>query len=494
MLPPHLQSRIQHNLQRFQVMANHAVSVRNVNRRILLCTQSMLYAVQNPCGIYNSKQLEDCLTAIAASHHTPLPSTYKKHHVLHVMSRAYGSGGHTRVVERWLNAAPPTETHHVVVLSQADRPLPASLATRALRLDNGFPLEKALNLRQLAASYDYIVLHTHMHDPVPTLAFGTPEFKRPVVLYNHADHLPWFGCAITDLAVNLRTLTVPINRTQRSIANTTVLPLPIDPPLANLPSKTEAKHNLGISPSSKVIITIASAYKLQPLEGIDYLQTLEDILRQSPQTVALIIGPSPAHPMWQQAMQRSGNRIRVLGVIPYHRLGPYLAAADLALDSFPLSSTTSLLDLARYNIPCLGLDSPINGYDAFYAANALCATTAELTHRAVAILAAPTSATTQHSLYAIVTKESLPTPFRQKLKALSQQVPPHHTIHPVEQGDSSLTPFSTTLALHKLSAPQTLKTRLAQLARHTIYVYVRYLHAIGLTRRLYRKLDSYSLL
>lgn len=484
-----IQSKVNANLRNFQRMVNHAVTATPVQRRILLCSQSMLYAIHNHCGLYNSKKLEDCLTHIAQTHHRPLAATFQKKSVLHVMSRAYASGGHTRVVERWLNAAPTDEKHDVVLLSQGNRPLPTSLH-KAIRLDTDFPLEKALNLRVLASGYQYIVLHTHMHDPVPTLAFGTTDFKRPVVFYNHADHLPWFGCAITDLAVNLRSHTVEINRDFRGITDTLVLPLPVDQPPATLPNKAKAKAALGLSPQSKVIISLASAYKYKAMEGIDFIDTLEKILHASPNAVALIIGPSPTEPEWNAAIQRSGNRIRVLGIIPYSQLGTYLSAADLALESFPLGSTTGLLDIARYNIPCLSLETPTNGYDAFTKAGIAFPTTSKIATEAIKQLSAPTP----NKLYKIVKDESFPQSFSKKLQLLSQRIPARHVVHTVHQSDSRLTPFSTIQAAHNFKEQHTPKRRLMRLARRLIYLYTKNLYPFGLTKRLYCKLDSYSLL
>ena len=38
---------------------------------------------------------------------------------------------------------------------------------------------------------------------IPILAFGVEEFKRPVLLYNHASHMAWLGKSIADLVLDI---------------------------------------------------------------------------------------------------------------------------------------------------------------------------------------------------------------------------------------------------------------------------------------------------
>ena len=64
------------------------------------------FATKHTTDIFSSKIIEDVFLRIAQSHSIALPQSYNPNTVLHVMTEAYISGGHTRCVERWVNLFP----------------------------------------------------------------------------------------------------------------------------------------------------------------------------------------------------------------------------------------------------------------------------------------------------------------------------------------------------------------------------------------------------
>ena len=51
------------------------------------------------------------------------------------------------------------------------------------------PAAKINQIRKIASGFEKIILHIHSDDLVTFIAFATNDFKRPVLFFNHLDHL-----------------------------------------------------------------------------------------------------------------------------------------------------------------------------------------------------------------------------------------------------------------------------------------------------------------
>lgn len=494
--------KIKKNRRRFEKMVQAAVDCKGEARQIQLCSQAAIFTSHHPSGVFNSVALEKCLVDISRRHSVPLRVTHQKNSYLHVLSRAYLTGGHTRVCERWIQLSPESETHSLALLCQGNRPVPELLRNVVTEksgevhdLSAGFPLEKALQLRELASRFEAIVLHTHPNDTVPTLAFAHSDFKRPVVFYNHADHLLWLGCSISDLVVNLRTYTGSKNKEWRGIENTAILPLPVsrpDPIKKDQNRSMEFKGKLGLPARSKVVVSIASSYKFMPFSGLDFIETAKRLVAMRSDVAFLIVGPHPSEKKWKQAALETKGKIKAVGIVPNSQLSEYLSVADLAWESFPLGSPTALLDVAKYKIPCLALDTPSNPYDAFERAGIVCKSTDELVERTLLLLEANHSGTNTN-LFDILQGESFPEGFRQKLTELKSRFPVEHRVHDFTQDNrSEPSPFEVFVAYSLILNGRKLKNRLIRFIRIIIYIYIKFLFPVGMSKRIFQKLDQYS--
>src|SRR6185503_6674419 len=102
--------------------------------------------------------------------------------------------------------------HHVALTQQGTSNLPPRLREAAKNsggrlhlLDRrGSLLRIAHSLRRIASDVDFIVLHVHPDDVVPTLAFGAGIDHPPIAYLNHADHVFWIGSEICDINLNIR--------------------------------------------------------------------------------------------------------------------------------------------------------------------------------------------------------------------------------------------------------------------------------------------------
>lgn len=323
-------------------------------------------------GAYCSPPLENMLLRIAGGlGAVALPPEYRlpdgglsRRRVLHVLTTALPTGGHTRVVERWIRNTMHNETHSIIIDSSGSyipqwlRDAVQSSGGRLIVLNSPFQslLYRAMILRQLAHEWaNLVVLHSHPYDPLPILAFGV-DAGPPVVLFNHADHVFWLGASVADVVADFRPIGQALSRQRRGRRETALLPIPLVQPMLEI-DKRVAREQLGIDEQTTVLLTIASGYKYSPLGGFDFLELHLKVLDRFPDVVLLAVGPEDSG-QWAEAKVASGGRIRAFGV--QHDLGVFHAAADIYLDSFPFASLTSMFEVGLLDKPLIGLSNPVS--------------------------------------------------------------------------------------------------------------------------------------
>jgi hypothetical protein len=305
---------------------------------------------------------------------------------LHVFTTAYATGGHTAMAVRWIEANPTNGVHSAALLSQ-DAPVPDSL-TRAVTSSGGdlnvadiksSLLSRALWLRQLASgTADYVVLHIHPWDVMPTVAFGVPE-GPPVLLVNHAAHAFWLGVSISDLVLNVRgsELEQQWTRVHRGVRLAATLPIPLPMPLvpasAVEPEKrrASAKRQLGIPEDAVLVLSVGTGFKYRPAAGLNFIDAARSVLLASPKAYLLVVGLSEnsgqpredgrptswddldesSAQQWMKAKEEVSGRLRGEG--RQLNLESYHAAADVYAEGFPFGSTTALLEAGLKGIPAV---------------------------------------------------------------------------------------------------------------------------------------------
>jgi len=282
----------------------------------------------------------------------------------HVLSEALAAGGLTAMVIRWIENDPGRR--HCVVLCAQRSTVPEELESAVLRsggqvhcLDpaDSF-VRRASRLRRLVRAHATLVaLHIDVADVIAGAAFGTPG-GPPVLLANHAAHAFWTGASTVDLVLNVRGSALENHWTEihRGKPAHAIVPVPLPPPRpredlqADTLRRRRARNSLGIPEEALVLITVGASFKYQPVNRIDFLGWLENVLARLPNAYLLAVGFA-ADQRWNAASRRQGFRIRTLGVLPRNRLALVHDAADLYVEGFPFGTTTALLEAAIADIP-----------------------------------------------------------------------------------------------------------------------------------------------
>ncbi len=275
---------------------------------------------------------------------------------LHVLTVALATGGHTAMLRRWMNNDRSEASNSVVLTT--DMPVPAMLTEIVERGGGGVMvlpgtgvLERAAALRAAARNADVVVLHHHMWDIVPAIAFGVPG-GPPVLALNHADHTFWVGAAVTDLAVNLRPVGAELNRRYRSIDRNTELAIPLDAPpepAERAAAREKMRTSLGIPNGAIVFLTVGSGFKYLPVGELDFPLTARRLLERLPDAYLIAVGPVARRPEWRGHVRAVSPRMIAVGL--KRGVDAYLAAADIYLEGFPFNSATALLEASLAGLP-----------------------------------------------------------------------------------------------------------------------------------------------
>lgn len=356
--------RIRKNQKAFLQMEKQIRETVDLDTRCALAYEAATFAVVHTTDVFSSPVIENVFLEKAKSLSAELPEHYNEHTVLHVMTEAYAFGGHTRCVERWIQQM-PEQKHSCVVLSQ-HAPFPPQLKTIVEESGGEMSVyepdmkmdEKALKLRQYASKFEYIVLHIHMNDPIALIAFGTTEFKRPIIFFNHADHAFWLGVSISDhvadLNANRNTLTIEY----RGARNASVLGIPMDNSMVLEINKEEARKTLNIPADKKVIFSAGQARKYHPLKTPCFYNIVSDLVLSAPNVVFYIAGVDEKEEFWPKLKKKHPDKVFLFGQLDYKTEFPlYLAIADLVIDSYPVGGETFVIDAIKAQKPVLTLNT-----------------------------------------------------------------------------------------------------------------------------------------
>lgn len=354
---------------------------RNLSKRVNLAQNLMYHAFECGMGIYASPELEKPFLDLAETLPIFKDIQYTSNSFLHVMTQSYTTGGHTRVVERWVDSSPIEQKHSIVLLDQGEEPIPSKLGNVVhehkgeLYVFDGNSLEdRAVKLRELAMQYEYIILHIHMYDPTALVAFGSEEFTRPVVLFNHADHSYWCGASIVDMLADLRVNNFA--KEFRGINNVHPIRIPFDinESIQNFSvSKLDSRRKLGLPLDKKIILTVGGAHKYTPFAGFEFCDVISKTISSMDNVVCYGVGPSKETGNWGN----SGEKFIAVGEINYgEEYFHYLNACDVYVNSFPIGGGTAMLDAVQFHKPVVSyslfdtnLGNILNGVDTTYDLN-----------------------------------------------------------------------------------------------------------------------------
>ena len=362
--------QIQDNRVRLRALeraATEHVAVGQYENALRLITLGSDWSWFNHTGMFASPTFENLLMTIGTKLAPDSPDRRiagEHRRVLHVLTQAYPTGGHTRLAWRWMSLDESSQ-HSVLLTSQYDLAVPSRLKSgcdgRLYCLGNLSQVEKVQAVATHLGEHDVIVLHIHPFDAVAVAACAGVANRSRTLIVNHADHVFWLGLSAADQIVNLRPASEWIAHDRRTGSSDQFvrLALPLDQPNVNPGAGRDLRASLGIAEDEPVVATIAEPYKFATSGGPDFMDLVSRLFTRILSAHLIAIGPSPDSRGWSGLQREFPTRVHLLGTTPDY--ASTLAAADVYLDSFPFSSITSILEAALYGVPVVTMSDASRG-------------------------------------------------------------------------------------------------------------------------------------
>eukprot|EP01041_Mallomonas_annulata_P005423 gene5423-10865_t len=312
--------------------------------------------ISNPEGMLWNPLLENYLQTVSEVHlksrKNPHPLKRLKNHnnvlfprILHVGTEFYSTGGHTRVLLSFADFL-SNRIHGLFVTKDGDIPdmmFKVINKNHTVQCDE-YNINCARRLRLLAMKYDLIILHVHMNDVIPVIAFGQGYNGPPVILFDHADHLPWVGTSILHARLVFRKAAFRLSAARGlDVSRTLLMPLPASPFHSITLHKSVCRKALGFKSNQVVMLAMSNIYKFHPNSTL-FLEPIMEILKSNSNAYLAGVG---APPNWKKYLEQNHinkNQYIITDFLEGVWAAMYHVAADIHLDSFPFSSITSMLE------------------------------------------------------------------------------------------------------------------------------------------------------
>lgn len=362
----------------------------------IFAQRAATFAAYRHTGQFVSLELEEFLSDLSARkvQMKHKPQKIEGGSTLHILSKALQGGGHTRVVERWINYSPESELHSVLI-TKGGKPT-QRLKTEVQRRGGeiiiqgrGRPLlQRARQLLSVSQRFSRVVLHVHMDDILPMLAFSRKGLSTEITHFNHADHRFWIGASLPDRIIEMRTWGKKLSQSKRGISHSEVVGIPL-PEKSNLENtkKQDARIRLGIATGKKVFLTVGHTNKFEAGTSDDFPQVARELLKEHPDRQLIAIGPrATSSNNWGKLVREFPEQVLILSYMPKEKLDLYIRAADIGLDSFPMSGGTAVLDMVSQGLLTISLQCATGHFDVIYESDSYCKTIKEWVDKANLVL------------------------------------------------------------------------------------------------------------
>lgn len=215
--------------------------------------------------------------------------------------------------------------------------------------------------KQIAELQPSVVLALiHMDDVYGAMLLGMLKASGVKILfYNHASHLPTLGMRFADVILEGTKTTEQITHKQRGYTNTAVVGLPYLPqsqlPRFSNDDIQQMRNKLGIKPGQILTMSGANYYKFFDVKNhaSPYFEMIRTLLKRNPNMVHVILtcnvnGDEVTifENVWKNSPER--NRLRIMPTTADYKL--LFKCADVFIDSFPVSSALTQIDLISLGV------------------------------------------------------------------------------------------------------------------------------------------------
>ncbi len=319
---------------------------------------SLLYAT---CvtGIYSSNRLESLIANIGKAIVCKPYNPPQNNRILHVLTRGASYGGHSVLACNFIKWDTCHESS-VVFTDMIKEEIPSIFMDAVSEsggtvytLDGGY-IDKAKKLLELSKNYKAIVLHMHMNDVVPVLAYSNANWNTPVFFCNHADFRFSLGYSVADKVLNITKYDIEKNYRYRGISKekNEFLFFPNLGDIGSTEIIKDIREKYDIPQNKRLVVSMGADYKFKTVLNWSFIEFVEKLLSQVDDIYYVIIGADPSKDEWISLNTRTNGRARALGILSKNDAESLIAESCLYISSFPMISSGAKT-AEKYGIPNL---------------------------------------------------------------------------------------------------------------------------------------------
>lgn len=279
----------------------------------------------------------------------------------HVLTKAYDTGGHTRLVERLVTSEALADS--MVLVTESAPPVSRERLGRARHGCKVLPRlprdeSRLAALVEAFSQCEELILYVHPHDVESVMAAGIVQrrYGVSVLLFNHADHVFSWGYGIADRVLEISHFGWAL-RGQRQCEDRSVF---VGIPLG-LPEAPLAKPVV-LGPPEGPVVAAGTAYKFRPALGWSFPGFVDALCRRTVCQVA-VIGPNRWRDWWWWPVVREHKgRVALHARLEYENYLALMSTAAACVDSFPLVGGTAFAEVMASGIPGFGVLTGSHGY------------------------------------------------------------------------------------------------------------------------------------
>ncbi len=295
------------------------------------------------------------------------PQTPDKRKVAYIASALYTNGGHTKCLCSLAKSLADVYTEKVF-LSRINSSAPSVIREIKQYAEVGgteYNLWRARFLaRKLAAQIaDFnpraLMVYIHPNDVIGTMALAlikkTTNIK--IVYFNHASHFPALGMSFADVILEGMPSTKKITEEKRHFHNCRIVGLQSrakDETVYYSPAdKKKEREKLGVCPDEYLTMSGGTSYKFFDDDGSAYFAMIKNLLLKEPKLKHIVVtelSPTQKKIVKNIFAEETQAEKRLLFAAPRPDFDLLFQCADVFIDSFPVSSALTQIDLMRNQV------------------------------------------------------------------------------------------------------------------------------------------------
>lgn len=317
-------------------------------------------------GFFSSLNLESRLEALSqkltenflAEDWEPLPN---RGSTVHLLTRAFSTGGHTRAVERWLGSS---EQSCSLVLTRSQK-LPESLSQaigdREFLVVKGGLVKRIRQVADYISNFELVISHIHPFDVDGVLALWIARKRGTrVAIFNHADHQFWVGSTVAEVVLEFRKFGSELSMGLRGVVKSMIVGLP---PIVAPSNGLHGSDSSSEDTKSKMLLCVGRNQKFAKLPGRPSIEEyLEKFLSDNPKFKCTIVGPGRFSRV-RKLQRKLGGQVTILPRQPLSRVFELFSQASVGVDTFPMGGGTIARDMTSQGVPVVSLRCPTGSLD-----------------------------------------------------------------------------------------------------------------------------------